>query len=83
MDTIQEQINKLRDDLKALNDEIYLNNFSAHQDFNKASNFTTKLNIPKFPSLPATCEINDIVGVGGILYIASSANTWTLVGSQT
>ncbi len=80
---LQSQINKLSADLKALNDEVYRNNFSAHQDFNKKSNFTTSLVVPKYQSLPETCEQNEVVGVGGKLYICSSQNTWTVVGTQS
>ena len=79
---LQTQINILKKDLEALNQEVYLNNFSAHQDFNKKSNFTTNLIIPKYNILPSTCEINEVVGVGGILYICKSTNSWQKVGSQ-
>ena len=80
---LKTQLNKLKKDIEALNQEIYLNNFSASQDFNKKSNFTTNLIIPKYNALPSTCEQNEVVGVGGKLYICSKQNTWTLVGSQT
>lgn len=76
---LQDQITKLEQDLKALNDEVYRNNFSARQDFNKASNFTTRLKIPHYDSLPATCEIGELAETGGVLKICSSANTWTTV----
>lgn len=81
--TLQIQIDKLVKDLKDLTEEVYKNNFSAQQDFNKASNFTTRLSIPNYQTLPATCNINELVGVNGKLYIASKTNTWTLVGTQS
>lgn len=87
---MQDQINilieenkKLRADIDALNDEYYKNNFSAHQDFNKSSNFTTKLKIPHYATAPATAEIGEIIEIGGKLYICSSADTFSLVGTQS
>ncbi len=81
MDTelIKNQIAQLQKDLAALNAEYYQNNFSARQDFNKASSFTTRLKIPHYASLPATCEVGEIAETGGVLKICSSANTWTTV----
>jgi len=77
--TIEEQIQILQDDLTALQSEVYRNNFSSHQDFNKSSNFTTKLKIPHYNSLPIVGEVGEIVEVGGALYICSSPNSFTLV----
>lgn len=81
--TPEEQLQILTSRIDSLEKELYRNNFSSHQDFNKTSNFTSKLIIPKLDSLPPICEINEIVGVSGILYICSSANTWALVGTQS
>jgi hypothetical protein len=75
----QKQIDKLTEDLKALNEEIYRNNFSAQQDFNKFSNFTTRLKVPHYDTLPTVCEIGELCEKGGALYICSSANRFTLV----
>ena len=72
----QEQINKLRQDLDDLIAEMYKNNFSASQDFNKASNFTTKLKIPKI-SLSQACEVGEIGENSGKLYLCSATNVWT------
>lgn len=83
MEDLQIQINKLKDDIKALNDEIYRNNFSGHQDFNKSSNFTTKLKVPHYNVLPISCEPGELLELGGTLYICSNSNTWTIVGSQS
>lgn len=80
---VQKQIDQLRLDLEALNQEVYRNNFSAHQDFNKSSSFTTKLKVPHYDSLPTSCEIGEIVESGGVLKICSALNTWTTVGTQT
>jgi len=84
MDTtqMQSQIDQLRKDLEALNSEYYKNNFSAVQDFNKKSNFTTRLKVPSYATAPTTAEVGEIIEVGGKLYICSTANTFSLVGTQ-
>lgn len=80
---IQAQLDKLTEDLKALNDEVYSNNFTGHQDFNKYVNFTSRLKIPHYDILPATCEVGELIENSGKLKICSIRNTWTTVGSQS
>lgn len=77
--TPEEQIALLRADLTALQQEVYRNNFSGHQDFNKFSNFTTRLKVPHYDSIPPICEVGEIIEAGGVLYICSSNNTFTVV----
>lgn len=77
--TTQEQVDALRADLTALTQEVYRNNFSSHQDFNKTSNFTTRLKIPHYEIPPLVGEVGEIIEVGGALYICSSPNTFTIV----
>jgi len=77
--TIEEQIQILRNDLTALQSEVYRNNFSSHQDFNKFSNFTTRLKIPHYDSVPPVGEVGEIIEVGGFLLICSSPNVFSLV----
>lgn len=79
----QTQIDRLTADLKALNDEVYRNNFTATQDFNKASTFTTKLKIPHYEMVPAQGNVGEIIEVDGKLYICSEINVWTIVGTQS
>lgn len=79
----QKQIDQLKADLKALNDEVYRNNFSASQDFNKASSFTVKLKVPHYSTLPVIGEVGEIIEVSGKLYICSMPNSWSLVGLQS
>jgi len=79
---MQMQIDQLRKDLEALNNEYYKNNFSAVQDFNKKSNFTTRLRVPSYVTAPTTAEVGEIIEVGGKLYICSTANIFSLVGAQ-
>lgn len=77
--TLEEQLQILRNDLTALQQEVYRNNFSSHQDFNKFSNFTTRLKIPHYDALPPVGEVGELIEVGGLLYICSSLNSFTLV----
>lgn len=83
MENTQQQIDKLTQALKDLNDEIYRNNFSAKQDFTKDSNFTTRLKVPHYDVVPGVCETGEIIESAGKLYICSSTNLFTIVGSQT
>jgi hypothetical protein len=81
MDTIptREEFNKLRKDLDALTEEVYKNNFSATQDFNKKSSFTTSLKVPSYTQLPQNCLVGEIAEIGGVLKICSSTNSWSNV----
>lgn len=79
----QTQINQLRADLAALRSEVYANNFTASQDFNKYSRFNTRLKVPTLAATPSTCEIGEVCAVSGKFYVCSAANTWTVAGTQT
>lgn len=85
MNDTQKQIDQLRKDLQALNDEFYANNFSALQDFNKYSRFKSRLRVPIYSTAPTKADIGELYAnsTNGKLYVCTSANTWTLVGSQT
>jgi hypothetical protein len=74
---LQAQINTLKQDLQALNDEMYRGNFSAHQDFNKTSYFNTRLRVPVYTTKPSTCEIGEVCSNGGKLWHCSTTNNWT------
>jgi hypothetical protein len=74
---LQKRIEKLERDLQDLNDEIYRTNFSAQQDFNKSSTFTTRLRVPVYTTKPTSCDIGEICSQGGKLWHCSAANTWT------
>ena len=76
---LQKQIELLRGDLNALTQEVYRNNFSGHQDFNKFSNFTTRLKVPHYDSIPLVGEVGEIIESGGVLHICSSPNKFTTV----
>lgn len=80
---LQAQFDKLVKDLKDLNDEVYNNNFSSSQDFNKYSRFNTRLKIPHYSALPTVCETGEILEVGGKAYICSAPNTFTIIGTQS
>ena len=76
------RITELEKNLFELNQEMYTNNWSASQDFNKYSRFNTRLKVPKYSSDPAIGEVGEIIEVGGKLKICSSTNVWTIVGVQ-
>ena len=76
------RITELEKNLFDLNQEMYTNNWSASQDFNKYSRFNTRLKVPKYSSDPTTGEVGEIIEVGGKLKICSSTNVWTIVGVQ-
>lgn len=80
---IIDRITKIEKDLFDLNQEVYLNNFTGHQDFNKKVFFNSVLKVPHYSSLPTVAEVGEIVEVSGKLYICSTANNWSLVGTQT
>lgn len=77
--TIEEQITILKQELTALQGEVYRNNFSSSQDFNKFSRFTTRLKIPHYDSVPPVGEVGELIEVDGVLLICSSPNTFSLV----
>ena len=83
---IQAQLNKLRQDLDALNDEFHLNNFTSSKDYNKYSRFNSRLKVPSSVANPIIGEVGDIVEVGGKLKICTVASlttpTWVTVGTQ-
>ena len=81
--SLQEQVDQLRRDLFDLNAEVYANNFTASQDFNKYSTFTSRLRVPNLAATPTTCEVGEVCCVSGKLRVCSAANTWTIVGTQT
>lgn len=76
---LQAQFDKLVKDLKDLNDEVYNNNFSSSQDFNKYSRFNTRLKIPTLHTIPTFGEIGEVCFVTGTskLYVCTAINTWT------
>jgi hypothetical protein len=80
---LQAQIDKLKRDLDALVSEVYANNFSSSQDFNKFSRFNTRIQVPTLATTPATCEVGELCVVAGKLRVCSAANTWTIVGTQS
>lgn len=76
---INEQLQIIRNDLANLTSEVYRNNFSSRQDFNKFVNFNTRLKIPHYDSVPPIGEVGELIEVGGTLLICSSANTFSVV----
>jgi hypothetical protein len=73
---------ELQNQIDALREEFYANNFKTSQDFNKYSRFNSRLKVPSYAVAPTTCEVGEIIEVGGKLKICSASNTWTTVGTQ-
>lgn len=80
---LQEQVAKLKSSIDDLTSNFYKNNFSAHQDFTKYSNFTTTLKVPSYSTLPTAQAVGELVESGGKLYISTAVDTWTIVGTQS
>jgi hypothetical protein len=72
-------------ELRNLIDEVYTNNFTSSQDFNKHSRFNSRIKVPTYGTAPAVCEVGELyVNSGtGKAYVCSSANTWSLIGTQS
>ena len=66
-------------DLQALNNEFYRNNFSSSQDFQKYSRFNTRIKLPTLATLPSVCDQGEacVLTTNGKLYVCSATNTWT------
>lgn len=82
---LEKKVKQLEGDLNSLIEEVYRNNFTGSQDFNKFSRFNTHLKVPTLSATPSTCEIGQVCVVSGTgkLYVCSAANTWTIVGTQS
>jgi len=80
---IQDAINKLQGQITDLQGQFYKNNFPTSQVFTKGSSFTTTLKVPSYAVDPTVCTVGQIVEVGGKLKVCSSADTWTIVGTQS
>lgn len=82
---LQKRIEQLEKDLQALYDEYYRGNFSSSQDHQKYARFNTGIKVPTFTTAPTTCEVGQlhVISTTGKLYVCSSANTWSLVGTQS
>ena len=86
---LEQTIFKMNEELNSLSSQFYKNNFSASQVFNKDSTFTSRMRAPVFDSAPSVAEIGDLMVVGGILYICTTASVsgagaiFTVVGTQS
>lgn len=83
---LQEQLEKTKRDLDSISQQFYKNNFTSHQDFTKSCNFSDKIKLPVFTTLP-TCEAGQVCvySTAGTykLMVATATNTWTIVGTQS
>ena len=82
---LQQQVNQLSARLEALTGEVYTNNFTSSQDFNKFTRFNTRLKVPIFAVAPTVAEIGELYAnsTNGKLYVCTAANVFSLVGTQT
>lgn len=80
---LEDRVTKLQGQIEDLTKQFYLNNFSSHQDFNKSSSFNYRLKIPHYGSVPSVTDVGELIEVGGVLYISTGVDTWTVVGTQT
>ena len=78
------QLEMLKQQVEALQAELYRGNFTGSQDFNKKIRVNTALRLPVYATAPAKCEQGEVyVNTTGKLYVCSAANTWALVGTQS
>lgn len=86
---LKDEIGLLRSEINDLKASVFKNNFSSTQIFNKACIFNDRLKVPSYTSAPSVAEVNDIIGIAGVLYICTTAGdvaspaTFTLVGTQS
>lgn len=80
---LKDEVRKLRQDLKELNDEVYNSNFTSSQIFNKNIICNSVLKIPHYATAPTKADVGEIIEIAGVAYICSSANTFTKIGLQT
>lgn len=84
---LQNRIERLEQSLFDLTSEVYTNNFSSSQDFNKYSRFNTRLKVPQYSVDPTVGEVGDLIEVAGKLKICTVASqtapTFTIVGTQS
>ena len=77
--TPEERIQMLQNEITALSQEVYRNNFSSSQDFNKFVRFNTRMKVPHYDSVPPVGEVGELIEVGGVLLICSAPNAFSLV----
>lgn len=80
---MKEEIKNLKAEIESLKSAFYLGNFASSQDFNKYCRFNSRLKVPSYSVAPSTCEVGEIIEVGGELAICATADTFVVVGTQT
>jgi len=81
---MEDKVAKLQIELNTLSQSFHKNNFTSSQTFNKDCIFQTRLKVPSYTAAPTVAEVDDIIGVVGVLYICTSINpvVFTKVGAQ-
>lgn len=77
--TPEEQLQMLRNEFTELKNEVYRNNFSSSQDFNKFIRFNTRMKVPHYDAVPPVGEVGELIEVGGVLLICSTPNVYSVV----
>lgn len=80
---LTDKVKTLQKDLADLIAEMYRNNFSGSQQFNKAVDFNVSLKIPRYSELPVRCETGEVIIHDTKLYICAAPNSWVIVGTQS
>jgi hypothetical protein len=80
---MNDELKQIRMDILELKNAINRNNFVGHQEFAKYSDFTDRIKMPIYTTLPTKCRAGELVVVGGKLYVGVTTDTWGLVGGQT
>lgn len=76
---LERRINEQEQKIQEMNKDV----FSALYIERKYADFRNRLKVPNYGATPATCKVGEICEVGGKLYICSSTNVWSLVGTQS
>jgi hypothetical protein len=85
---LQEQINKLKNEIENLSQSFFKNNFSSNQIFNKDATFNSRLQVPVYTVLPSVGQVGDLISYtdvrgAGQLYICTTAGSVTSPASFT
>lgn len=89
LEEMKAEITRLRSDLDNVSQQFFKNNFTSTQTFTKKCIFTAGLQVPHYSSAPSVGTVGDLIEVGGVLYICTTAGsvsspaTFTAVGTQS
>lgn len=76
---LEKQVEELTLKIQEMNKDVFQSIYIER----KYADFRNRIKVPSFGSTPSTGKVGELCEVGGKLYICSSANTWSLVGTQS